>query len=57
MILSGAISLLLAGYIWTNFAVATLTLLGVMLGIELLMNGFSLLVIGFSGRGQKQATS
>ncbi|OUS37289.1 hypothetical protein A9Q94_06205 [Rhodobacterales bacterium 56_14_T64] len=56
MILSGAISLLLAGYIWTNFAVATLTLLGVMLGIELLMNGFSLIVIGFSSRGQKNTS-
>jgi uncharacterized membrane protein HdeD (DUF308 family) len=57
MLLSGVISLFLAGYIWTNFAVATLTLLGVLLGIELLMNGFSLIVIGVSGRSSKRAGS
>ncbi|WIY26588.1 HdeD family acid-resistance protein [Parasedimentitalea psychrophila] len=53
MILSGAISVLLAGYIWTNFAAASLTFLGIMLGIELMMNGFSLIVIGLSGRSQR----
>ena len=44
MILSGAISILLAGYIWTNFAAASLTFLGIMLGIELKMNGLGLIV-------------
>ncbi|NRB18829.1 MAG: DUF308 domain-containing protein [Rhodobacteraceae bacterium] len=53
MILSGAISVLLAGYIWTNFVAASLTFLGIMLGIELMMNGFSLIVIGLSGRSQR----
>ncbi|NIZ60281.1 hypothetical protein DL239_04755 [Sedimentitalea sp. CY04] len=52
MILSGAISVLLAGYIWTNFAAASLTFLGIMLGIELMMNGFGLIVIGLSSRSQ-----
>ncbi|AZV76525.1 hypothetical protein EBB79_00540 [Parasedimentitalea marina] len=47
---SGIISLFLADYIWKNFSTATLTLLGVMLGIELLLNGGSLIVIGVSGR-------
>lgn len=57
MLVSGAISLLLAGYILTNFGAATLTSLGAILGIELLMNGFSLIVIGFSDHGQKHASS
>ena len=52
MVLSGAISVLLAGYIWNNFAAASLTFLGIMLGIELMMNGFSLIVIGLSGRNR-----
>ena len=52
MILSGAISVLLAGYIWNNFEAASLTFLGIMLGIELMMNGFSLIVIGLSRRSR-----
>ena len=57
MILSGVISLLLAGYIWSNFGAAVPNLLGIMLGIEMLMNGFSLIVIGVSRRGQKHAAN
>lgn len=52
MILSGAISVLLAGYIWNNFEAASLTFLGIMLGIELMMNGLSLIVVGLSNRSQ-----
>lgn len=50
MLLSGALSLLLAGYIFANFAAATLTLLGVMLGIELLLNGTGLMIFAFAMR-------
>jgi len=52
MVLSGAISVLLAGYIWNNFAAASLTFLGIMLGIELMMNGFSLILIELSRRSR-----
>lgn len=53
LILSGALSVLLAGYIWTNFAAATLTLLGTLLGIELLLNGIGLVLFGYTLKGQK----
>lgn len=46
MLISGALSILLAGYIWTNFAAASVSILGIMLGIELLFNGWGLVVLG-----------
>lgn len=42
MLLSGAVTLLLAAYIGANFAVVSVPLLGILLGIELLINGAGL---------------
>ncbi|AVO37834.1 HdeD family acid-resistance protein [Pukyongiella litopenaei] len=59
MLISGALSILLAGYIWANFATAAPQLLGVLLGIELLFNGSGLIVLAFflrRGGGEKTDT-
>lgn len=45
MLISGALSILLAGYIVANFAEAAVSLLGILLGIELLFNGAGLIVL------------
>ncbi|QIE40955.1 HdeD family acid-resistance protein [Meridianimarinicoccus aquatilis] len=45
MLISGAMSVLLAGYILANFAAASLSLLGILLGVELLFNGSGLIVL------------
>jgi len=47
MLISGALSLLLAAYILVNFATVALPLLGILLGIELLFNGVGLVVLAF----------
>ena len=47
MLLSGIVPLLFAVYIWMNFEVATMTLLGAFLGIELVFNGIGLVMVGF----------
>lgn len=47
MLISGALSILLAGYIIANFAAASVQLLGVLLGVELLFNGLGFVVLGF----------
>ena len=46
MLLSGALSILLAAYIFANFQQASERLLGIMLGIELLFNGAALTILG-----------
>ena len=55
MLLSGAVSVLLAGYIFANFAAMALSLLGILLGIELLINGTSLIALAFFLRTAKGA--
>ncbi|WP_099827735.1 HdeD family acid-resistance protein [Oceaniglobus indicus] len=47
MLISGAVSALLAGYIVANFGVASISLLGILLGIELLFNGIGLTILAF----------
>lgn len=47
MLLSGALSVLLAGYILANFSIASVALLGILLGIELLFNGSGLIALAF----------
>lgn len=49
-LISGIFSLCLAFYLWSNFAVSTATLLGMILGIELLFNGVGLVAIAFHKR-------
>jgi uncharacterized membrane protein HdeD (DUF308 family) len=55
MLLSGALSVLLAGYIFANFATVAPGLLGLLLGIELLFNGAGLIVLAFFLRTAKGA--
>jgi len=45
MLGSGALSILLAGLILANFAVASVSLLGIILGLELVLNGLALIVL------------
>lgn len=45
MLLTGALTILLAGYIGANFAAASVQLLGVLLGVELLFNGAGLIAL------------
>ncbi|MCA0873098.1 DUF308 domain-containing protein [Seohaeicola saemankumensis] len=47
MVLSGALSIALSIYIIANFAAVALPLLGFLVGIELLFNGISLVILGF----------
>lgn len=55
MLISGALSVLLAGYIWVNFAVVAVPLLGILLGIELMFNGGALIGLGLFMRGIEKA--
>lgn len=50
MLVSGVISVLLAGYILVNFAAASLVILGIILGVELLTNGIGLIMLAFFTR-------
>ena len=53
MLLSGGVSVLLAGYIFANFASVAPSLLGLLLGIELVFNGAGLVVLAFFLRTAK----
>ena len=55
MLLSGALSVLLAAYIVANFFEVAPELLGILLGIELLFNGVGLIVLAFFLRTAKGA--
>ncbi|SHE94297.1 hypothetical protein SAMN05444279_11245 [Ruegeria intermedia] len=47
-LISGLLSLVLAGYIMANASVGlALSLLGILLGIEMLFNGFGLIFMAF----------
>lgn len=56
MLISGALSILLAAYILANFAAASMQLLGVLLGVELLFNGLGFVVLGFFLRSHPELT-
>jgi len=53
MLLSGALSVFLAGYIVANFFEIAPGLLGILLGIELLFNGIGLVMLAFFLRALK----
>lgn len=55
MLLSGAISILLAGYIVADFAGIAPQLLGILLGVELLLNGAGLITFAIFLRTAKGA--
>jgi len=52
MLLSGALTVLLAGYILANFAAVSLALMGILLGVELLFNGAGLIVLALFMKSQ-----
>lgn len=54
MLITGALSVLLAAYIGSNFAVASVSLLGILMGIELLFNGAGLIALAFFVRTMSQ---
>ncbi|MBE3639174.1 HdeD family acid-resistance protein [Mangrovicoccus algicola] len=47
MLVSGAVSILLAALIFADFQTLSVQILGIFLGIELCFNGFSLIVLAF----------
>ena len=53
MLVSGAISVILAGYIVANFFEIAPSLLGLLLGIELLLNGMGLIILALFLRTNK----
>ncbi|MGS4945125.1 HdeD family acid-resistance protein [Meridianimarinicoccus sp. RP-17] len=52
MLLSGALTVLLAAYILANFAAVSLALMGILLGVELLFNGAGLIVLALFVKSQ-----
>lgn len=55
MLISGALSILLAGYILANFFEIAPQLLGILLGVELLFNGAGLIALALFLRTAKEA--
>jgi len=54
MLISGAVSVLLGGYIAANFATVGPQILGILLGVELLFNGMGLVVLSFFMRAMRK---
>lgn len=58
MLLSGALSALLALYLIANFGAISTSLLGVLMGIEMILDGFAMIVLAFvaraTGKGNDQ---
>ena len=54
LILSGAVSILLAFMIFSNFPASATAVLGIYLGIELLFNGVSLIAISLGRKSQEE---
>ena len=50
LLLSGAVSVLLAIMVFGNFAAAATALLGIMLGVQLLSEGVAMIALGILGR-------
>ncbi|MEM7075773.1 MAG: DUF308 domain-containing protein [Pseudomonadota bacterium] len=48
LLLSGAVAILLAAWIFANFATASMTVLGILFGVEVLMNGITMIVMSLA---------
>ena len=57
MLISGALSVLLAGYIWANFGEISTSLLGILLGVELIFNGAGFVTLGLIMRAASKGKS
>jgi uncharacterized membrane protein HdeD (DUF308 family) len=56
MLITGALSLFLAIYLFSQFDNPQIaSLIGILMGIELLFNGFGLIILGFSQRSEETA--
>ena len=55
MLISGALSILLAAYLLANFGAATPVLLGTLMGVEMLFNGFGLVSLGLASRSAEKS--
>ena len=55
LILSGIISVILAGMIWSNFPQSAAVVLGVLLAVELISSGVALIARAFAVRGANEA--
>lgn len=54
MLVSGAVSILLAALIFSDFKALSVQIIGIFIGIELVFNGFSLIVLAFFMRRNPQ---
>jgi uncharacterized membrane protein HdeD (DUF308 family) len=54
MLITGVVSILLSGYLFSNFASVSTVLLGTLLGIEMIFDGFGLIVLGLASRTEKR---
>lgn len=57
MLLSGAAAVLLAGWIFANFAAATVSVLGILFGIEVLMNGLTMIFVSLAIKNGQYGTA
>ena len=57
MLLSGAVAILLGGWIFANFAAATLSVLGILFGVEVLMNGLTMIFIALAIKNGQYGTA
>lgn len=56
MLLSGAVAILLGGWIFANFGAATVSVLGILFGVEVMMNGLTMIFIALAMKNGQYGT-